>query len=141
MRILSVLYDPSPYPIWTMRIGLDFSIRFTCSMTSGLAYVLDILFLRFGYNKAFYNFNNSVLSKEQFERTIMYTGISVGIEAIHFVLCAILISKYTHLTNGLTKPFSQLIKLEPGYFAFGVWATAHIITDVFLAQLNLDNWG
>ena len=139
-NLLSIFYDPSPYRIWSMRVALDFSLRFTCCMTSAIAYIIGLTFLRFGYNSEFYNFNETSLSNEQYERTIAYTSFALCIELLIFAVCALIVAKYSEL-GMLTKPFEKLIKSEPSYFAFGVWTTAHIITDVFLAQLNLDNWG
>eukprot|EP01083_Nonionella_stella_P126133 381643_1 len=132
-QLMRVLYDPSSYRIWCIRICLDYSISLTVSVGSGMCYLVGVTWLRYGYNAYFYDLQN--ISDEQFTKTLVFTAISIGIELIVYVLIEY-VMRYKYQMD-VMKHWKALIRHRSGYIWYFIFMLQHVNTDVMIAKLQI----
>ena len=129
--IVSIIWDPSPYDVWCIRISIDYMLRFVISISSGIGYIITVVWIRFGYNKRFYNV--SQLSKEQFDKTLIFVSVGTLLEVLTFYTMEYFLNKILEMKMG--KFWNVLLKHRPMYIGFMIIVLQHVMTDVMIAKL------
>ena len=129
--IVSIIWDPSPYDVWCIRISIDYMLRFIVSITSGIGYVFVVLWIRFGYNKNFYTISN--LSESQFNKSLIFVIMSTICEILTYFLIKWLLKN--KMTISIKHYWKVFICHRPMYLAFMIVILQHVLSDVMVAKL------
>lgn len=129
--IIWVLYDPSAYHIWCVRICIDYTLTLIVSMGSAISYIVGVLWLKYGYNQYFYDIQD--IEMKQFERALIFTAIGICVELIVYYIIEKLM-KYQYQID-VIKHWRVLIQHRPGYIWYFIFMLQHVQTDVMIAKL------
>ena len=129
--LVGVVWDPSPIDVWTVRLSIDYMVRFITSVSSGIGYMLVLLWARYGYNSHFFTVTS--VDRAQFRESLIFVGIGTGLEVVMFYT----IEKCLDFTLQLNmrQYWTVLVKHRPMYITFFIFALQHVMTDVLIAKL------
>merc|ERR1712013_470041 len=129
--LLSLLCDESSYHIWSVRLCIDYTLTRIAAIGSAVGYLFGALWLRYGYNAYFYDVHT--VSDAQFDKTIAFTAVALGIELVLFFITRQFML-YAYQID-IRRHWNGLIQHRSGYVWFFVFLLQHVQTDVMIAKL------
>ena len=129
--LVSVIWDPSPVDVWNVRISIDYMLRFITSVSSGVGYILVVLWARFGYNSHFFTIED--FPSSQFNKSLVFVAVGTALEVIVYFVMEQCLTRGLHLK--MVRYWRVLIKHRPLYITFFILALQHVMTDVLIAKL------
>lgn len=121
------IYDESPLDVWRVRLNLDMATRYVATEASTIAYIITLVFLRYGWNSHYYAFFANDLPYDDFVRTVVFLSINVVVE------CVFLTLTHNYFVD-LARPLGRLCYYNKWYFWSMVFGVGHVLTDVSLVR-------
>ena len=140
------------------KIALQYALKYAVMLVVSFSYVIFSIWLRYGYNRDFYS--PKEMSNEHFQTLMIFVLLSVIFETLTIIPANnILISNtgfslwnrlgyfaFFYIFNKQISPSSVYLHLRrwvsffhvaegKQYYVFFCWATAHVISDVFVAKI------
>lgn len=134
MFLIGMVYDGCTLDEWNARMSIDAMVRFVCSVTSSVAFLVSVTFLHYGYNKGSFTFFAEDLPVNQFIQLLCFLATGIAAEVAATVVLAYFSRRLVQ--GGIGAPFVGLMTRQPMYAVFVIVTGGHIISDVFLARIS-----
>lgn len=133
--VIGLLYDPSNGAQWNTRLSLDFMCRFVSAVLACTEYLCGTVFLRYGYNRRYYEFYGDGLTDREFFQLVCFLGLSLVVEVL--VAVGVVCASRRMVHGGVVRPYALLLLKQWRYQVFTIAVAAHVSTDVLLAHVKL----
>ena len=129
----SLVYDPSPYNVWCVRVSLDYTTRLFASLSSSIAFVLGAVWTKRGYNKHFYDYSD--VTGREFYRALVLVTVSVVIDLVFAYGMDFSVTR--SFSVDFTRVWRLLIRNKVMYAFYFTVVAQHIMSDVFIGKLEV----